>query len=651
MCGIAGFLGDTPAPHEVLESMHCSIRHRGPDDSGTWWDEVGQIGLAHARLSIVDLSTAGHQPMASPSGRFTIAFNGEIYNHMDLRGLLERDGRRPNWRGHSDTETLLAGFDAWGIAETVKKAVGMFAFAVWDKRDRELTLARDRVGEKPLYYGWQRDRLLFGSELKAFKAHPAFEGEINRDAVALLMRYNYIPAPHSIYRGIAKQIPGTLLTFSERVREPRVTPYWDFNAAVGRGVMHPFQGSPDQAVASLEEKLLQAVEGQMMADVPLGAFLSGGVDSSTVVALMQKLSPRPVRTFTIGFEESAYNEAEHAKAVARHLGTDHTELYVTPQQALDVIPKLPSLYSEPFADSSQIPTYLVSQLARRHVTVSLSGDAGDELFAGYTRYTLTNRLWGKVSRVPIPLRRAAARGIAAVPPRRWNRILDPIQAYLPAGLAQSNVGDKVVKGAGVLAARQPAELYHLMVSHWPDPTRMVIGSGDTPTVLSTANRFSSADGFIQSFMAADTLTYLPDDILVKVDRAAMAVSLESRVPLLDHRVIEFAWTLPLDYKLRAGESKWPLRQILYKYVPRQLIERPKMGFGVPIDAWLRGPLREWAEDLLAETRLREEGVFVPEPIREKWEQHLSGSRNWHYLLWDVLMFQAWLANEKASVVC
>jgi asparagine synthase (glutamine-hydrolysing) len=570
---------------------------------------------------------------------------------LELRRLLQGGAGCPDWRGHADTETLLAGFDVWGVAETVRKAVGMFAFAVWDRRERELTLARDRAGEKPLYYGWQGGTLLFGSELKALKAHPAFHAELNRDAIALLMRYNYIPTPHSIYRGISKQIPGTLLTFSRTSREPRVTPYWEFREAIERGALVPYEGTPEQAVDTLETKLLQAVEGQMMADVPLGAFLSGGVDSSTIVALMQKLSARPVRTFTIGFEESGYNEAEHAKAVARHLGTDHTELYVTPQQALDVIPRLPSLYSEPFADSSQIPTYLVSQLARRHVTVSLSGDAGDELFAGYTRYVLTQKLWGKVSRVPIALRRAAAKGIAAVPARRWNRILDPIQPYLPPGLAQSNVGDKVVKGAGVLAARKPAELYHLMVSHWPEPTRMVVGSEEAPTLLGGANGFGSADGFIHSFMAADTLTYLPDDILVKVDRAAMAVSLESRVPLLDHRVIEFAWRLPLEYKLREGESKWPLRQILYKYVPRNLIERPKMGFGVPIDAWLRGPLREWAEDLLAESRLRQEGVFVPEPIREKWKQHLEGSRNWHYLLWDVLMFQAWLANEKAMLPC
>jgi len=582
--------------------------------------------------------------MASGSGRYVIAFNGEIYNHLRLRQMLESEGRvGAAWRGHSDTETLLAGFDAWGIEGTLERANGMFAIALWDRETRVLTLVRDRFGEKPLYYGWQGQgsaaAFVFGSELSALRRHPAFAADINRDALALYMRHNCIGGSHSIYTGIHKLPPGHLLTVSAAAPEPILRQWWSGAAVAEQGVAHPFAGTPDQAVDALEALLRDAVAQQMMADVPLGAFLSGGIDSSTVVALMQAQSSRPVRTFSIGFHEEGYNEAEHAKAVAKHLGTDHTELYVTPEKALAVIPKLPMLYSEPFADSSQIPTFLVSQLARQHVTVSLSGDAGDELFCGYTRYQMTAGLWGKVSRTPRPLRQMAARLITAVPPVAW----DKLGALLPL----SRVGDKLHKGAALLGSRSVADLYRGMVSHWHDPTSVVLGATEPATVQAGAVPALQGLGDVERMMEMDMLSYLPDDILVKVDRAAMGVSLETRVPFLDHRVVEYVWSLPLTYKLRGGVPKWPLRQVLYRHVPRELIERPKMGFGVPIDRWLRGPLRDWAESLLAEPRLRAEGYFNPEPIRRKWAEHLSGQRNWQFHLWDVLMFQAWLEQQSS----
>ena len=648
MCGLTGFwqrngcsASDAQA---TATSMAQRIIHRGPDDSGVWVDADAGIALAHRRLSILDLSLAGHQPMVSGSGRYMLVFNGEIYNHLSLRKELEKDGLMA-WRGHSDTETLLASFDAWGIEVTVKKSIGMFAFAVWDKHNRTLTLGRDRLGEKPLYYGWQGDTFLFGSELKALKAHPDFRAEIDRNSLALLMRHNYIPAPYSIYQGIAKLQPGCLLTVSLNQRELHLIPYWSGRQVVEGGLAQPFTGSASEAVDSLERLLKDAVGQQMMADVPLGAFLSGGVDSSTVVALMQAQSSRPVRTFSIGFYEAGYNEAEYAKAVARHLGTDHTEWYVTAQDALNVIPRLPSLYDEPFADSSQIPTFLVSQMARQHVTVSLSGDAGDELFGGYNRYVLVQRLWNTLSLLPLRLRQQLGNLITGVSPHTLNSVLAPFQSLLPFGLAQSNLGDKLHKGANVMVAKNSVELYSLLVSHWLQPEQLVIGASEPLTVLTDPTRQVKTDSFINQMMAMDMLTYLPDDILCKLDRAAMSVSLETRVPFLDCRVVEFAWHLPMEYKLRHGAGKWILRQVLYKYVPKRLIERPKVGFAVPIDAWLRGALRDWAENLLSESRLRQDGYFNPVPIRQKWAEHLSGERNWQNHLWDVLMFQAWLDEQ------
>jgi asparagine synthase (glutamine-hydrolysing) len=600
------------------------------------------IGLAHRRLSVVDLSSAGAQPMISGSGRYVVAFNGEIYNHAGLRKTLTLSGVASTWRGHSDTETLLAGLEEWGFEETLQRSTGMFAFAVWDRELRMLTLARDRIGEKPLYYGWQghgrQAAFLFGSELIALRRHPSFRAEINRDSLALYMRHNCIGGTHSIYSGIQKLPPGHWLTVSAAAPEPKLHEWWSGAAVAEQGLAQPFTGTPEMAVDALEALLHDAVGQQMVADVPLGAFLSGGIDSSTVVALMQSQSHRPIRTFSIGFREEGYNEAQHAKAVAKHLGTDHTELYVTPEQALTVIPKLPSLYSEPFADSSQIPTFLVSQLARRHVTVSLSGDAGDELFCGYTRYQVTAGMWDKVSHLPCSLRRLTAGVITAVPPRAWDK--------LGSMFSMSRLGDKVHKAAALLGSRSVGDLYQGMVSHWADPTSVVLDASEPPTVLRGAAPDLSGLCDVERMMALDLLSYLPDDILVKVDRAAMGVSLETRIPMLDHRVVEFAWSLPMAYKLRDGLAKWPLRQVLYRYVPPELVERPKTGFGVPIDHWLRGPLREWAETLLAEPRLRNEGFFDPAPIRQKWVEHLSGRRNWHHHLWGVLMFEAWLEASR-----
>lgn len=656
MCGFAGFLGYGSLNAEEVQGIATrtgdSLAHRGPDDAGVWRDDVAGVVLAHRRLSILDLSSAGHQPMVSASRRFVIAFNGEIYNHLELRKQLAVSGQQfADWRGHSDTETLLQSFEEWGIEATLKKAIGMFAIALWDCQAKQLTLIRDRLGEKPLYYGWQnyKGRLffLFGSELKALKAHPAFSAEIDRDALCLLMRHNYIPAPHSIYHGIYKLPPGSLLTVSLNRREPNLSAYWSLAQVAETGVASPFAGNAKQAVDELEVLLKDAVRQQMITDVPLGAFLSGGIDSSTIVALMQTQSLQPVKTFTIGFNEGGYNEAEHAKAVARHLGTDHTELYVTPKQAMDVIPNLPKLYCEPFSDSSQIPTFLVSQLARQQVTVSLSGDAGDELFCGYNRYLMAKRLWNKLSHVPAGGRLLAAQCLTVLSPSRWNQLLGPVQGLLPSFLRQNNLGDKLHKAAGMLTSRSVDALYLGLVSHWNDPANVVIGGTEPPTWLN--GNSPALDGLddIQRMMALDAITYLPDDILCKVDRAAMAVSLESRVPFLDHRVVEFAWRLSQSMKLRGKVGKWILRQVLRRYVPQQLTDRPKMGFGVPIDTWLRGPLKAWAEELLDEGRLKREGYLNPVPIRKKWAEHLSGKRNWRYHLWDVLMFQSWLDQQNA----
>lgn len=648
MCGIAGYLSPgrlRGEPEEqaraMLARMARAIAHRGPDDSGLWTSMQDGVGLGHRRLSVVDLSAAGHQPMASAGGRFVVVYNGEIYNHMALRSELARQGRAPRWRGHSDTETLAAGFEAWGVRGTLQRARGMFALAVWDRELRTLVLARDRMGEKPLYYGWQRGDFLFGSELKALKEHPSFAGETDRGALRLFMRYGYLPMPFSIYEGIFKLPPGSLLTVSADRPEPQVEAYWSVVQAQLDGAAHRFAGTEAQAVDRLDELLRGVIAEQVIADVPVGAFLSGGIDSSLVVALMQAQAAKPTRTFTIGFGEAAYNEAHHAKAVAAHLRTEHTELYVSDRQARDVIALLPALYDEPFADSSQIPTYLLSALTRGQVTVSLSGDGGDELFGGYQRYSLAAGIWGKLSRLPAGARRLAGAGIGAVPPAGWDASLGRAMKALGSRFAQVHVGDKMHKLAGVLGSGSSDDLYRRMVTHWDDPGQVVAGGVEPVTALGSALPEIGGLAPTERMMVRDMLTYLPDDILVKVDRAGMAVSLESRIPFLDHRVVEFAASLPLSMKLSQGRSKRVLHDLLLRYVPNALVDRPKMGFGVPIDSWLRGPLRDWAEDLLDESRMREEGFLHPAPILAKWREHLSGRRNWQNPLWTVLMFQAW----------
>lgn len=649
MCGLTGFFQSDAyriSMHQVVTRMSDAIAHRGPDDSGAWVDESAGLALGHRRLSILDLSPAGHQPMSSVCGRYVIVFNGEIYNHGDLRNHLAAEGAAPAWRGHADTETLLAGIAAWGVEKTLQATVGMFAIALWDRLDRVLTLARDRMGEKPLYYGWQGNALLFGSELKALKAHPSFRGEVDRDALTLLLRHNCIPAPYSIYRGIAKLMPGHYLRIPlgdvATAKAARPMAYWRLNDVVERGLANPFIGGPSDAVDALHAQLTSSIDAQMLSDVPLGAFLSGGVDSSTIVALMQARSRQPVRTFSIGFDESGYDEAVYAKAVAQHLKTEHTELYVRPEDALAVIPRLPSMYCEPFSDSSQIPTFLVSQMARQHVTVALSGDGGDELFGGYNRYLSARKTWEQMQRLPAFVRHVAAGTLRSLSPASWDKFFELTKHLLPRRLHLATPGDKAHKLANVLALSDGQAFYRQLTSHWQDPANIVIGAREPRTLLTDPSAWPQTDGLAHAMMAMDAQTYMADDILVKVDRAAMAASLETRVPMLDHRVVELAWRMPLDLKIRDGQGKWLLRQVLYRHVPRELIERPKMGFGIPLDRWLRGPLRDWAEDLLEERNLRKEGYFKPAPIQKMWAEHLSGRRNWQHHLWDVLMFQAWL---------
>jgi asparagine synthase (glutamine-hydrolysing) len=643
MCGITGFWSfseqiPSGALDRIAQKMADQLVTRGPDSSGVWCHEELPITFGHRRLSIVDLTEAGHQPMTSPSGRFVITYNGEVYNASEIRSSLLEKGF--GFRGHSDTEVILAACEAYGLEEATKQLIGMFAFALWDNKERKLHLVRDRLGIKPLYWGFNRDTLFFGSQVKSFYPHPLWQGEINREALPNLMRFCYIPGPSSIYKGIFKLSPGCIATIEDKDKVS-IRSYWSMDEVIGRQKANPKSQTSEEWIEQLDALLKDSVKSCMVSDVPIGAFLSGGIDSSTVVAMMQAQSSKPVQTFTIGFDEEGFNEAPYAKSIADHLGTQHHELYLKFGDALNIIPTIPQWCDEPFADSSQIPTFLVSRLAQSHLKVTLSGDGGDEFFVGYNRYFQANKLWGHLSKVPISFRKLAAGGIRCLTPMQWNKLgkLFKGDNYL--------VGDKAHKLASLLACSNRSDLYLNMVSLWEHPERLiedVQNSENLPMPWSKTSDWKH-NSYYEEMQYIDSLTYLPDDILSKVDYASMAVSLESRVPLLDHRVVEFAWGVPLDLKLKHPQGKWILRQVLKRYIPESLIERPKMGFGVPIDQWLRDSLRPWAEELLSEKSLKESGLNH-KPIRQRWLDHLSCAQNWHYALWPVLMYQAWYQSQK-----
>ncbi|MCI5123990.1 MAG: asparagine synthase (glutamine-hydrolyzing) [Candidatus Electrothrix sp. AR5] len=665
MCGITGILTRhfDDASSRSVEQMTDTLQHRGPDGKGIWFNRESGVGLGHRRLAILDLSPAGHQPMHSASGRFVIVFNGEIYNHLVLRKQLKDGGaQQREWQGHSDTETLLACFETWGIKKSLQNFVGMFALAVWDRQERQLTLARDRMGEKPLYYGWcngSSRSFIFGSELKALRRYPGFTNPIAREVLPLYLRCSYIPAPYSIYQDIYKLEPGCMLTVG--TLEPHVEPSFPPHAPCGDTgwILQRYWSLHDQiinresgmmldeqeALSSLETALTASVRIQSVADVPLGAFLSGGIDSSLIAALMQGQTTKPIKTFTIGFEEDGYSEAVYAKAVAEHLHTDHTELYLNASQAMDVISQLPTLYDEPFADSSQIPTFLVAQMARQYVTVALSGDGGDELFGGYNRYLWAPNIWKKIAWLPFAIRQQLSRLLVRASKNDFLRQQQGIAQRLSIALA----GEKLQKlGQRLQGVREIDDFYLSLVSEWRTPEAALMTGHEPESLLLNRAKWPQLERAEERMMYLDAMTYLPDDILCKVDRAAMGVSLETRVPFLDYRVVELAWRFPLHMKIREGQGKWPLRQLLYKYVPKELIERPKQGFAIPLGEWLRGPLRDWAEHLLDPASLSEQGYFKPELIRQKWQEHLSGKYNREHSLWSILMFQAWLEKQREN---
>lgn len=645
MCGITGFWNistcfDLAEIQSSIKQMNSRIYHRGPDSDGVWGDEKVGVGLGHQRLAIVDLSPLGHQPMISQNQRYVLVFNGEIYNFQELKSELLQMGCQ--FQSTSDTEVMLAAFTLWGIESSVKKFTGMFAFALWDREEQVLSLGRDRVGEKPLYYGKVGNTFLFSSELKSLKAHPHWQAEISRGALGLFFKYNYIPTPHTIYQGIYKLIPGTILTLRQQDfhQLPQPQAYWSLNSVAKEGVNKPFTGDESAATIHLEEMLKKIISQQMIADVPLGAFLSGGVDSSATVAIMQSISNQPIKTFTIGFAQESYNEAPYAKAIAQHLGTDHTELYVTPAEANAVIPTLSSIYDEPFADSSQIPTILVSKLARSQVTVSLSGDAGDEVFGGYNRYFLGKKFQRSISPIPLFLRQMVSGSISTLSPQQWDRLV------AMSGIKYPTPGDRLYKFASILGCPDGWSFYDRLVSCWLNSDNLVLNNVTSRHPLANYTTEYMSGNFVSEMMLNDLATYLPDDILVKVDRASMSVSLESRIPFLDHHLIEFAASLPLSMKLKDNQTKWLLRQVLYKYVPKEMIERPKQGFGIPIDTLLRTSLRDWAESLLDRDKIESAGFLNYPVVQQKWSEHLSGKRNWQHHLWSVLMFQSWLDNNN-----
>jgi asparagine synthase (glutamine-hydrolysing) len=666
MCGVAGFLGTGPCAAEVaatlLAGMSSQLQHRGPDGTGRWSDPTSGVGLCHRRLAILDLSPAGHQPMASVCGRWQLVFNGEIYNHLELRQQLEMAGQAPRWRGHSDTETLMAALAAWGAATTLPRLVGMFSLALWDRERRQLVLARDRFGEKPLFYALARDSscrplLLFGSELPALMVHPGYDRTIDHRALALYLRHSYFPAPWSIHQQTRKLSPGCWLSLGPEdlsqnidALHDREQVYWSALAVASQGLRQPFEGSSEDAVNALEHSLGRAIARQSLADVSLGAFLSGGIDSSLVVALLQAQNHRAVKTFSIGFEDPAFHEAPYAAAVARHLRTDHTEMIVSGADALAVVPRLPRIYGEPFADSSQIPTALVAGLARQHVTVVLSGDAGDELFGGYNRYVFAAALWHQLGRLPRPLRGGLQTGLQCLPASSWDRLLNSANRLLPDNLRQRNLGGKLQKLAGLLACSNPQELYMRLVSQWLNSEALVLGTQEHFPPVLDPNLWLHSAGLEHQMMLLDTLTYLPDDILVKVDRAAMAFGLETRIPMLDPEVFALAWSLPLYRKMSSGRGKLPLRSLLLRYLPESLIDRPKMGFGVPLASWLRGPLRDWGETLLDSRRLYQQGLLNAGLVQQCWSAHQQRRNDEESKLWPLLMLQAWIDALQQSPV-
>ena len=646
MCGITGFweFRSDSGYKNIVKNMALQISHRGPNAADEWTDPDAGIALAHRRLSIIDLSPAGAQPMKSNDGRYIIVFNGEIYNHQALRKELETDFGASHWRGHSDTETLLAALCIWGVETTLKRLIGMFAIALWDCKERELILARDRLGEKPLFYGNMNGAFVFGSELKALSAHPNWQGVINRDALTLYLRHNYVPTPHCIFKNIKKLPQAHYIRITNQgkvVSEPVC--YWSLEDVVENGQKEPFKGNAKEATDGLNDLLSSAVKQQMMADVPLGAFLSGGYDSSLIVALMQEQASKPVKTFTIGFEEAEFNEAEYAKEVAKHLGAEHTELYVTANDALNIIPDIPKVWDEPFSDSSQIPTLLLSKLTREHVTVSLSGDGGDELFCGYKHYLKAEQILNKIDAIPKPIQVVLSKLLTFAPVLTIDKIMD----YLPQKYRQYGVGYKMLELSRLLKVDNRQLFYQSRISNFKSPEDIVIGGTESDYSFNIDKK-QDFSNFYDQMMYLDTKNYLADDILVKVDRASMAVSLETRVPMLDHRVVEFAWKLPIEYKLHEGQSKWILREVTHRYLPKQLMDRPKMGFAVPIDQWLRGPLKDWAAELLDPRLIKEQGLFNTELITKMWADHTSCKQNYHTSLWNILMFQAWYQSSSIS---